>query len=41
MWFDEGHTVYAGVMKNNPNDWMLIDTYARAVTNTGERGELH
>jgi hypothetical protein len=30
MWFDEGHTVYAGVMKNNPNDWMLIDTYARA-----------
>jgi hypothetical protein len=30
MFFDEGHTVYAGVMKNNPNDWISLGPGCRA-----------
>jgi hypothetical protein len=29
-WVDAGNTVYAGVMKDNPNDWISIGVYERA-----------
>ena len=29
-WFDAGATTYAGVMKNNPNDWISTGTWERA-----------